>query len=590
MKCKIPEKLFKATGGAKTWQHYGVDENSHRSLDWKKYVELDLEQITVPRLKRLVEMLSPHSQIRGAAMMIRDIKTWMRVATEGDQSVKARTIEQFCSLAKIFLTPHPRHHVYERDEVSGVWLPYYVSDIEFHPQYSSGQGRTTPAHVTMSLFWMEFGTRKDSQRLWWGEDCLRMSVTEALAKKGLYVENEEMRAEYLADVKKWEGLYTKIGLQLRGHGRATDDLDGNDDEKGWSRYNRNKIIIDHNGNPAKLLVDVFQETDKEDRDRGFSLDEYFWPRRAMKLSTSNEEGEDGSYEDLNEEADDEDIRKLDEDTFERPVIEIPIHTKLAVFDMTRHLRLRVHVGQVEVYEYDRGLAKKLVLPKDSITLIEMLISSKGVFKDIVAGKSGGSIVLCCGKPGVGKTLTAEVYSESMERPLYSVQCSQLGTSPEDLEGHLMKVFARAQRWNAILLLDEADVYVMERGSDLQQNAIVGVFLRILEYYSGTLFLTTNRADRVDDAIASRCVARIDYELPPTEDQRKLWRILSETAGVAIPKEVIEAAIRKHNNLSGRDIKNVIKLASLMSASTGQPITNETIDFVKRFKPTLEVKP
>jgi MoxR-like ATPase len=35
--------------------------------------------------------------------------------------------------------------------------------------------------------------------------------------------------------------------------------------------------------------------------------------------------------------------------------------------------------------------------------------------DIVAGKSGGTTVLCAGPPGVGKTLTAEVYSEIIRR-------------------------------------------------------------------------------------------------------------------------------------------------------------------------------
>ena len=107
----------------------------------------------------------------------------------------------------------------------------------------------------------------------------------------------------------------------------------------------------------------------------------------------------------------------------------------------------------------------------------------------------------------------------MQRPLYSVQCSQLGLEPADLERELLKIFTRAARWNAILLLDEADVYIHRRGSDIQQNAIVGVFLRVLEYYSGVMFLTTNRAELVDDAIASRCLARIDYQSVTLETVR-----------------------------------------------------------------------
>ena len=38
------------------------------------------------------------------------------------------------------------------------------------------------------------------------------------------------------------------------------------------------------------------------------------------------------------------------------------------------------------------------------------------------------------------------------------------------------------------------------------NAVVGVFLRVLEYFNGLLFLTTNRIDDIDEAIVSRCIA------------------------------------------------------------------------------------
>ncbi len=226
-----------------------------------------------------------------------------------------------------------------------------------------------------------------------------------------------------------------------------------------------------------------------------------------------------------------------------------------------------------------------MLPKETTDLVNMLVEHKGVFSDIIKSKGGGVIVLCSGSPGTGKTLTAEVYSEVMARPLYSVQTSQLGINPDDLEDELLKTFARSQRWNAILLLDEADVYVHKRGDSLQQNAIVGVFLRVLEYYNGVLFLTTNRGQDVDDAIASRCVARIEYKMPTIDDQKKIWRIISDVMDCKVTDKVIEEVTKKHNDLSGRDIKNLLKLGKLVSEAKKQPISFKTIDFVKRFKPT-----
>ena len=45
----------------------------------------------------------------------------------------------------------------------------------------------------------------------------------------------------------------------------------------------------------------------------------------------------------------------------------------------------------------------------------------------------------------------------------------------------------------MLLLDEADVYLERRSiNDLMRNSLVSIFLRLLEYFQGILFLTTNR--------------------------------------------------------------------------------------------------
>jgi len=64
-----------------------------------------------------------------------------------------------------------------------------------------------------------------------------------------------------------------------------------------------------------------------------------------------------------------------------------------------------------------------------------------------------------------------------------------------------------------MLIDEADVYIKRRQDDITMNAVVGVFLRVLEYFNGLLFLTTNRIDDIDEAIVSRCIALIRFYSP-----------------------------------------------------------------------------
>ena len=153
----------------------------------------------------------------------------------------------------------------------------------------------------------------------------------------------------------------------------------------------------------------------------------------------------------------------------------------------------------------------------------------------------------------------------------------------------MKILQRASRWDAIMLLDEADVYVHERGNDLIQNAIVGVFLRVLEYHSSVLFLTSNRPDLVDDAIASRCVARINYKYPSKENQVKIWKVLAKVSSIKISKKEYVAFAEKHPHISGRDVKNLLKLASLISSVKKQPITFKLLEYVLKFKPTENMK-
>lgn len=179
-----------------------------------------------------------------------------------------------------------------------------------------------------------------------------------------------------------------------------------------------------------------------------------------------------------------------------------------------------------------------------------------------------------GAAGLGKTLTAEVYSEVVSKPLYRVHSGQLGTSATSVEAALADILKRASRWDSILLLDEADVYIRKRDNDLQHNAIVAEFLRTLEYFNGLLFMTTNRIDDVDDAILSRCIAVIRYETPPREDAIRLWRTLSDQFQIDIPDELIGQLVREFPNSSGRDIKELLKLTSRLCLSCNMPVSIE----------------
>ncbi len=263
---------------------------------------------------------------------------------------------------------------------------------------------------------------------------------------------------------------------------------------------------------------------------------------------------------------------------------IPMHCYLYLFHLELHRNIWVHVENVEPYRYKPELRDRLVLPAVHRDLIDILTADLEVMaEDIIEGKSGGTTILCKGAPGLGKTLTAEVYAEVVGKPLYRVHSGQLGVTAEFVEANLTQILRRAARWSAILLLDEADVYIRKRDNDLEHNAIVAEFLRTLEYFDGLLFMTTNRMDDVDEAILSRCIAVIRYDTPPADAARQLWRTLSAQFGADIPGPLQEELLACYPQISGRDIKELIKLATRYCAHKGLPLTAEVFALCAVFR-------
>ena len=136
-----------------------------------------------------------------------------------------------------------------------------------------------------------------------------------------------------------------------------------------------------------------------------------------------------------------------------------------------------NVNQLKPVEFRKNAWDRLVLDPEYKDIIQAMVASyvdkTAGLDDLVAGKGAGLVALLHGPPGTGKTLTAECVADSFEKPLYQVTCGDIGTSPAHLESRLEEIFDYAVTWGAILLLDEADVFLQERDYlNLQRNALV----------------------------------------------------------------------------------------------------------------------
>ena len=219
--------------------------------------------------------------------------------------------------------------------------------------------------------------------------------------------------------------------------------------------------------------------------------------------------------------------------------------------------------------------------------------------DLVRGKGQGLIILLHGAPGTGKTSTAECVAEFLRRPLYPITCGDLGITAEEVEETLSESFARAEAWDCVLLLDEADVFLAQRTrTDLKRNAVVSVFLRVLEYYKGILFLTTNRVGAFDEAFKSRIHLHLYYPVLNKDQSMSIWQMnldrlrrqrgetmqVDENAILGYAEAHFEFHKQKNTRWNGRQIHNAFQTAAALAEYEALSNNKETANLeVAHFK-------
>jgi SpoVK/Ycf46/Vps4 family AAA+-type ATPase len=219
----------------------------------------------------------------------------------------------------------------------------------------------------------------------------------------------------------------------------------------------------------------------------------------------------------------------------------------------------------------------LVLP-DKDRIFHLVKNYGNSFSDFIDDKSGGLIFLLHGPTGQGKTFSAEAVAESLHRPLYSVSMGELGTTPAEIEKKLRNILDLANQWNAVLLLDEADIFMEARDSmNVERNAMISIFLRILEYHSGVMFLTTNRVKSFDPAFFSRISMAIKYE-PMTKSNRKaIWSNLLKAAKVDYSSFDLEKLA--NYEINGRNMKTAVRLGQTNAIGYNRPLVQDDIEQV-----------
>ncbi|KIV80909.1 hypothetical protein PV11_08375 [Exophiala sideris] len=271
------------------------------------------------------------------------------------------------------------------------------------------------------------------------------------------------------------------------------------------------------------------------------------------------------------------------------------------FAFAEKLWLEFKVSAISEVVYNDEAFDSLVLPENQKSLVKALVSSHAFqghksIDDIISGKGRGLVAVLHGPPGTGKTLTAEGIADLLKRPLYMVSAGDLGTEATRLEKELQNVLDVAHSWGAILLLDEADVFLQERSiHDIHRNALVSIFLRLLEYFQGILFLTTNRVETFDSAFVSRIHLSLRFQPLTTKAKKTVWKLFLDRVKKQEGMEV--ADIRESDitdlarrDVNGRQIKNLVRSTQALAVYENVPLSmmhiRRVIDVAENFEVDL----
>ncbi|KAJ7837734.1 P-loop containing nucleoside triphosphate hydrolase protein [Mycena leptocephala] len=291
-----------------------------------------------------------------------------------------------------------------------------------------------------------------------------------------------------------------------------------------------------------------------------------------------------------------------------------------------------YVTEIEPVSFDDDAWDHLVMDPETKVLIKSLVQvtrnsnsfASKTISDVITGKGGGLICVLHGPPGTGKTLTAEAVAEHLKRPLYIVGTSELSTKALELEAKLRSILNLATAWDAVLLIDEADVCCARFAGITTDGAFFGRFARTAEpardraqflgigcvagprIPPGVLFLTTNRVKVFDAAFLSRFSIGIDqipgarFALPPshlaqvlelagvkTKDADGSGRstptdmvLLEDPAKVATMSEA-ELDELAEKPFNGRTIKNLVRTAQALALASDEPMSKAHVDIVVR---------
>ncbi|MBW2526985.1 MAG: AAA family ATPase [Deltaproteobacteria bacterium] len=205
-------------------------------------------------------------------------------------------------------------------------------------------------------------------------------------------------------------------------------------------------------------------------------------------------------------------------------------------------------------------------------------SAWGVDEVISYGK--GLVLLFSGPPGTGKTMLAHAVARELEKRLFCIDAGKLSAQGKSVECALDAVFREARLLDAVLFFDECEQIFLSRE---RGNGVMPMLLTRIEQFDGVAILATNMEHVLDEALARRIIAKIDFRPPSPKAREAIWRN-HVPASMPVAADVDFELLAESYELTGGTIKNAVLAAVVQAVGRkGEAVTMADLEHGARLQ-------
>lgn len=219
----------------------------------------------------------------------------------------------------------------------------------------------------------------------------------------------------------------------------------------------------------------------------------------------------------------------------------------------------------------------------SLAAVNADIDLDELAKGLSRTKSGR---LCLyGVPGTGKTAWAKHLAKILEMPIIVKRASDLLSCWVGMtEKNIASAFKEAEREKAILLIDEADSFLQDRGHSQHswETTQVNEMLTQIEAFEGIFIATTNLIETLDAASLRRFDVKVRFDVMSFDQAKALLAAHLDALGLTQADDHVLEKLGQIDQLTPGDF------ASVLRRSRCVPVKDAN-DFVTRLTSDCELK-